>query len=157
MANFLLVNITIFHFLTGGFGITTGDHIPAFANTYTPDNFNLVEMATSDTLPLPAPEQNSLAPGSAKIKANIVQLDDSTGVPILVLTIVEALGYGSATPPLATGREITVESDSYFKNYPHQQHKVATCDTFTVVIRHLPTLNKDDSSPDWSLVKISKD
>lgn len=154
--NFLLVNITIFCFLTGGFGINTGDHTPAYVNTYTPGNFNLVEMAAHDTLPLPAPEQNRLAPGSAKIKANIVKLDDSTGMPILVLTILETLGYGSATPPLASGREITVEADSYFKNYPDQQPKVAACDTFTVVIRHLPTLHKDDSSPDWSLVKISK-
>lgn len=153
MAKFLLVNITIFGVLMGGSVSFPAENTQQRFTSQNPAYHAAV--AIRDTIPIPPPSRSELAPGTAKIRAVVLRLNQTSGMSILAMEITEALGYGAATPPLATGREIMVDAGSYFKLHPKQADTLKAGTELTAVIRHRPTLDMEDAPPGWSLVKIS--
>lgn len=94
-----------------------------------------------------------LAPGTAKIRIEIQRAEKGDESHTWQSAVKEVLGYGSATPPLSVGTEVSISVGSYFSNADTDPEEVMDRDQIICIIRHEQTM---DSSPSdgWSLVDI---
>lgn len=105
----------------------------------------------SDTIPqAPPPPPPALAPGHAKVRAEITGQDfDTKGT--LSLKVKEVLGYGPATPPIAVNDTLAVR-------YTTQgQDKINIGKIVSAVISYRQQLDSSKSSPLWTFVSFEED
>lgn len=112
---------------------------------------NMQQEAISDTLP--QPDQPELAPGTARIKGNVLSIsepEEADGKYRLAVQVEEVLNYGSSTPPIA--QSDTLQIASY--ESPEGARK---CQNMTAIISYRQLMTEFEEDPAlWLLVKIEE-
>lgn len=94
-----------------------------------------------------------LAPGTAKVRIELTNAEPDTSNDVWQSVVKEVLGYGSATPPLSVGTEVSISVGSYFSNVDTDPEEVMDRDQIICIIRHEQTMGSSPSDG-WSLVDI---
>ena len=94
-----------------------------------------------------------LAPGTAKVHIEIRNAEQGDTTQSWQSVIKEILGYGSATPPLSVGTELSIRIGSYFKNVSAEPADVMTQDQVICIIQHQQGVGSSQGGS-WSLVDI---
>ena len=110
------------------------------------------------TPPLPPPPPGPIAPGSAKITAEVLRFDSTDGGYISTIRVIEVHGYGSATPPLAPESELEVQFHNAVlsgADMTPEDNRLAPGSRVTLTIKHRE-LSKlmGNPSPSWQALTI---
>lgn len=108
--------------------------------------------STERANPPPAP-----APGTARVRAEIVACDAAAEPVRCELRVEEVLGYGPSTPPLSTGPQSLALASSLVDT--RGGTALDTLGTRTLVLRHAgdrPALGNtsDEDRPEWTIQSI---
>lgn len=125
-----------------------------------PDPERPVFTARQDTVErdsVRSPVGEELAPGTALIKATVVSDDFGNQTNRnLTVKVEEILGYGSATPSIASQQELGVQVGRYLKNSPADKKFMQKGKMITIVISSEEGMNVGDSrgKKRWSLIEL---
>jgi len=67
------------------------------------------EISKTETIKMPRPPQNKLAPGTAKIEARMIEMNKGKNHYTCIIKVEKVLGYGMATKPIGRGSEISLQ------------------------------------------------
>jgi hypothetical protein len=67
------------------------------------------EISETETIKMPTPPQNKLAPGTAKIEARMIEMNKEKNHYTCIIKVEKVLGYGMATRPIGKGSEISLQ------------------------------------------------
>lgn len=104
----------------------------------------------SDTVPQPPLPPPGLAPGQAKVKAEITAIDKNKP-GTLNLKVENILGYGAATPPIAIADTLEVHYNG------SDQNEISIGKIVSLVISYRYRLDDTANSPLWTFVSFDKD
>ena len=66
------------------------------------------EVPETKPINMPIPPQNNLAPGTAKIEAQIIKMENENNHILCIFRVNKVLGYGMSTKPIGKGMEISL-------------------------------------------------
>ena len=99
-------------------------------------------------------QADQLAPGHAQVRMSVERVETGSGNdPVWIIEVKEVLGYGSSTPPIAVGKELTVNTATYFSNQDDDPNQLSRRSELTCTIQHNRTPGSANSSA-WSLVNV---
>lgn len=113
--------------------------------------------AQKDTTPLPVEEK--LSPGTALIKAAILSVESAEGLPAAITVRVnQVMGYGSATPPLPAGTELSLTVQGFLESNPSLEEQLRKEEVVQLVVASQEGLavKKSENQKRWSLVEIKQ-
>lgn len=67
------------------------------------------EISETETIKMPTPPQNKLAPGTAKIEARMIEMNKGKNHYTCIIKVEKVLGYGMTTRPIGKGSEISLQ------------------------------------------------
>ncbi len=67
------------------------------------------EVSDTETIKMPTPPKNKLAPGTAKIEARVIEMIKEINHYTCIIKVEKVLGYGMATKPIGRGSEIFLQ------------------------------------------------
>lgn len=103
---------------------------------------------TVDTLP---PAAEKLAPGTALIRATILTASDNQRA--MTIRVDEVMGYGSSTPPLPSGTELSVDMQNFLQQHPDLRDHLSKGATVTLIVAAQQGMGSD-GTPSWTLVEF---
>lgn len=113
--------------------------------------------AQKDTTPSPVEEK--LSPGTALIKATILSVESAEGLPAAITVRVDkVMGYGSATPPLPSGTELSLTVQGFLETNPSLEEQLRKDAEVQLVVasREGLAVKKSENQKRWSLVEIKQ-
>ena len=125
------------------------------------DNIEAPERPTittqKDTTPMPVEEK--LSPGTALIEAVILSVDSAEGLPTAITVRVDqVMGYGSTTPPLPAGSELSFAVQGFLETTPSLEEQLRKDAEVQLVVASQEGLavKKSENQKRWSLVEIKQ-
>lgn len=101
---------------------------------------------------VPQPPQPDLSPGTARIKGHAITIrepEQAENMYRIAIKIIEVMGYGSSTPPIATGDTLTIGSYTLPEDFE-------TGKKFVSIISYRQIMAGTEDTPFWLLVRIEK-
>lgn len=144
------IKITILLLFVGGIGLY-------FTKITRTNNLKHPEPVMNDTIP--ARPEPGLSPGTAKVRAEITGVDTTkTGKYVLNLEIKEILGYGSSTPPLATGQTMSIDAAGFFVSSNQSKRSIKPGKKVIALIRYTQSMQMgtNEKTLPWSLAEIEE-
>jgi hypothetical protein len=104
----------------------------------------------------PPPPTKKLAPGTAKIEAKIVELNEEKNFYRCVIKVERVLGYGMATKPIGKGTEIPLQF-SKDESKTVKAFSEGTLDQlFELIVLQEEMVGLASKELRWSIIKINK-
>ncbi|MGD8428618.1 MAG: hypothetical protein PVH63_13425 [Balneolaceae bacterium] len=110
--------------------------------------------AGPDTVP---PPENTVAPGTVMIEAQIRAVDYSDGSPErITISVNEVLGYGSSTPPIAPDSKLILNVSGFLRANPEYRDVFKKGADLRAVLAYREGLKKDTSHGvgSWAIKNI---
>ena len=105
---------------------------------------------------LPPPIPENLAPGTAKIEAEVVRIEEISGSTICTVKVLNVLGYGMTTRPLAPETELAIEVVGSTDEKVDELKKSARDNKWIFVIRSHEQLAPTTGSINWRTINVMK-
>lgn len=105
----------------------------------------------ADTMPEIEPPEPGLPPGTIRLKAEVLKIENVKDEPAIVYDIkaLQTLGIGSSTPPVATGDTLRFISSK-------KSTKLTEGEEITCTLKHQQVLEKfKDTTPSWQLQQLN--
>jgi hypothetical protein len=67
------------------------------------------EITETETVKMPPPRQNKLAPGTVKVEARMIKMNKENSHYNCIIKLEKVLGYGMSTKPIGKGTEIYLQ------------------------------------------------
>lgn len=149
----LLITAGAVYYFTDNLTSETKQRQGPYVDSLAPDNRPSFT-ARRDTVPQPAGEK--LSPGTALLRATVLNSDEATKLKVRVE---EVLGYGSSTPPISGGTEFVFNISNYLEQNPKIKDLIDEQNEIKLLVSHQQRMKLDDSDKkqDWSFVGIESE
>lgn len=109
--------------------------------------------------PTPPPAGEKFAPGTAMIRTTILSVERVEDLPGSVsVRVDEVLGYGSSTPPINKGTELSFDIHSYLKSNPKYESLIQEGSELKMLITSQQGMQMGgaENSKRWALVEFKQ-
>ncbi len=114
------------------------------------------EISETETIKMPTPPQNKLAPGTAKIEARMIEMNKGKNHYTCIIKVEKVLGYGMTTRPIGKGSEISLQISNDEEDLINLLSEGTMEQKYEFTVQQEEMVNMPSSQLRWKALKVKK-
>ncbi len=114
------------------------------------------EISETETIKMPTPPQNKLAPGTAKIEARMIEMNKKKNHYTCIIKVEKVLGYGMTTRPIGKGSEISLQISNDEEDLINLLSEGTMEQKYEFTVQQEEMVNMPSSQLRWKALKVKK-
>lgn len=114
------------------------------------------EISETETIKMPIPPQNKLAPGTAKIEARMIEMNKGKNHYTCIIKVEKVLGYGMATRPIGKGSEISLQISNDEEDLIKLLSDGTMEQKYEFIVQQEEMVNMPSNQLKWKALKVHK-
>ncbi len=114
------------------------------------------EISETETIKMPTPPQNKLAPGTAKIEARMIEMNKGKNHYTCIIKVEKVLGYGMTTRPIGKGSEISLQISNDEEDLINLLSEGTMEQKYEFTVQQEEMVNMPSNQLRWKALKVHK-
>ena len=114
------------------------------------------QMDSAEEASPPPPPPKSLAPGTAKIEAQIVSVTETDSDILCKVMVNKVLRYGSSTKPIAKGSELDLHISMSQTDYINLISEGTLNENYEFIVEQVQLLNMPSAQSQWKVLNVQR-